>query len=160
MASRILGMGDVLSLIEKAEEAFDEDQAREMERKLRENRFDLSDYLVQLQQMRKMGPLDQIISMIPGLGNMGQLKDVKIDEKELARVEAILRSMTVEERGDPSVLNGSRRRRIAAGSGTSVQDVNRLMNQFGQMKKMIRAMAGAEESGKRRRATPQFPFVR
>jgi len=160
MASRILGMGDVLSLIEKAQDAFDEDEARKMERKFRENRFDLNDYLEQLVRMRKMGPLDQILSMIPGLGNASQLKDAKIDEDEFKRVEAILRSMTNEERGDPSVLNGSRRRRIAAGSGTSVQHVNRLMKQFDDMKKMIRAMTGAEEAGKRRGRMPSFPFMR
>jgi signal recognition particle subunit SRP54 len=149
MASRILGMGDVLSLIEKAEETLDEEQARKLEKKLRENTFDLDDYLQQLQQMRKMGPLDQLLNMIPGLGNMKQLKDAKIDESEFGRVEAVLRSMTIEERRDPSVLNGSRRRRIAMGSGTSVQDVNRLMNQFNQMKKMIRAMTGGDDSARR-----------
>ncbi|MCE5199284.1 MAG: signal recognition particle protein [Armatimonadota bacterium] len=159
MASRILGMGDVLSLIEKAQESFDEDQARAMEKKFRENKFDLNDYLEQIQQMRKMGPLDQILGMIPGLGNMSKLKDAKIDETEFKRVEAILRSMTRDERSDPTILNGSRRRRIANGSGTSVQDVNRLMNQFSEMKKMIRVMSGAEESGKRRKKMPNFPFM-
>lgn len=158
MASRILGMGDVLSLIEKAQETFDEEQAMAMERKFRENKFDLNDYLNQLRQMRKMGPLDQVLGMIPGLGNMSKLKDAKIDEKELARVEAILCSMTNDERHDPTILNGSRRRRIAGGSGTSVQEVNRLINQFNDMKKMIRAMTGAEESGKRRKRMPNFPF--
>ena len=158
MASRILGMGDVLSLIEKAQETFDEEQAMAMERKFRENKFDLNDYLSQLRQMRKMGPLDQIIGMIPGLGNMNKLKDAKIDEKEFGRVEAILCSMTNRERRDPTILNGSRRRRIADGSGTSVQEVNRLINQFNEMKKMIRAMTGLEESGKRRKRMPNFPF--
>ncbi|MEN6356612.1 MAG: signal recognition particle protein [Armatimonadota bacterium] len=158
MASRILGMGDVLSLIEKAQETFDEEQATAMERKFRENRFDLNDYLGQLRQMRKMGPLDQILGMIPGLGNMSKLKDAKIDEKEFGRVEAILCSMTNDERHDPTILNGSRRRRIADGSGTSVQEVNRLINQFNDMKKMIRAMTGAEVSGKRRKRMPNFPF--
>ncbi len=158
MASRILGMGDVLSLIEKAQETFDEEQAMAMERKFRENKFDLNDYLSQLRQMRKMGPLDQIIGMIPGLGNMNKLKDAKIDEKEFGRVEAILCSMTNTERRDPTILNGSRRRRIADGSGTSVQEVNRLINQFNEMKKMIRAMTGLEESGKRRKRMPNFPF--
>ncbi len=160
MASRILGMGDVLSLVEKAQEAFDENQAREMERKFRENRFDLNDYLDQLQQMRKMGPLDQILSLIPGLGNAKQFRDAKIDDKEFSRVEAILRSMTLDERSDPSILNASRRRRIAAGSGTSVQDVNRLIKQFDEMKKMIRVMTGADDSGKRRKKMPNFPFMR
>lgn len=160
MASRILGMGDVLSLIEKAQETFDEEQAVELEKKLRENRFDLNDYLAQLQQMRKMGPLDKLMEMIPGMGNMSaQLKGAKVDEKEFNRVEAILRSMTMEERGDPTILNASRRRRIANGSGTSVQEVNRLMNQFGEMRKMIRQMTGGDESGKRRKRMPNFPFM-
>lgn len=156
MASRILGMGDVLSLIEKAQEAFDESEAIELEKKLRENRFDLNDYLTQLQQMRKMGPLDKLLEMIPGMSS--QLKDAKIDEKEFNRVEAILRSMTNDERSDPSVLNASRRKRIAFGSGTSVPDVNRLMKQFDEMRKMIRAMTGAADSGKRRKRMPNMPF--
>jgi len=160
MASRIIGMGDVLTLIEKAESAFEEEQAREMERKLRENTFDLNDYLAQLQQMRKMGPLDEILSMIPGFGSAKELRGIKIDEKDIGRAEAILRSMTVEERSDPSILNGSRRRRIASGSGTSVQDVNRLINQFHEMKRMVRAMTAAEESGRRRGRMPRFPFAR
>ena len=159
MASRILGMGDVLSLIERAQEAVDEDQAREMERKFRENTFDLNDYLEQLQQMRKMGPLDKILEMIPGIGNVKQLKDAKIDDGQFNRVEAILRSMTIEERSDPSILNASRRRRIAGGSGTHVSEVNQLMNQFSQMKKMIRTMTGGDESGKRRKKIPDFPFM-
>ena len=159
MASRILGMGDVLSLIEKAQEAVDEDQAREMERKFRENSFDLNDYLEQLQQMRKMGPLDKILEMIPGMGNIKGLKEAKIDDGQFNRVEAILRSMTIEERSDPSILNASRRRRIAGGSGTHVHEVNQLINQFGQMKKMVRAMTGGEESGKRRKKMPNFPFM-
>lgn len=160
MASRILGMGDVLSLIEKAQQSVDEEYAAAMERKLRENSFDMNDYLDQLQRMRKMGPLDQILGMIPGFGAMSGMKDVKVDENELNRVEAIMRSMTDEERGDPSILNGSRRRRIANGSGTSVQDVNRLVKQFDEMKKMIRAFAGAEESGKRMKRMPNLPFMR
>jgi signal recognition particle subunit SRP54 len=131
-----------------------------MERKLRENRFDMNDYLDQLQRMRKMGPLDQILGMIPGFGNMKGMKDVKVDEKEFDRVEAIMRSMTLDERSDPGILNASRRRRIANGSGTSVQDVNRLVKQFDEMRKMIRAFAGAEESGKRRGRMPNMPFMR
>jgi signal recognition particle subunit SRP54 len=159
MASRILGMGDVLGLIEKAQEGVDEEHAREMERKFRENTFDLNDYLEQLQQMRKMGPLDQILGMIPGLGNVKGLKDAKIDDREFTRAEAILRSMTREEKTDPGVRNASRRRRIAAGSGTNVQDVNQLVNQFREMKKMLRVMTGAEESGRRGRM-PNLPFMR
>lgn len=158
MASRILGMGDVLSLVEKAQQAFDETEAIAMEKKFRENTFDLNDYLAQLRQMRKMGPLDQILGMIPGMGNIKGLKDAKIDDREFNRVEAILCSMTLEERGDPAILNGSRRRRIAAGSGTSVQEVNQLVNKFAEMKKMFRAFSGAEEHGKKRKRLPNFPF--
>ena len=152
MASRILGMGDVLSLIERAEAALDEDKAKELERKLRENEFNFEDYLDQLQQMRKMGPLDQLLGMIPGLG--AKLQDVKVDEAELRKVEAIIRSMTPEERQTPSILNGSRKRRIAAGSGATTQDINRLLKQFEEAKKMIRTLSGMEKSGRR----PAWPF--
>jgi signal recognition particle subunit SRP54 len=155
MASRILGMGDVLSLIEKAEATLDEQQAKELERKLRENKFDFEDYLDQLQQMRKMGPLDQLLGMIPGLGAKG-LQGIEIDESQIGKVEAIIRSMTKEERRRPEMLTGSRRRRIAAGSGTSVQDVNRLINQFEQMRKTLRGLADMEQGGRRR--APGFPF--
>ncbi len=155
MASRILGMGDVLSLIEKAEASVDQKMAEELERKLKENKFDFEDYLGQLQQMRKMGPLDQILSMIPGM-NTKKLEGVEIDEGQLNRVEAIIRSMTLKERHHPETINGSRRRRIALGSGTSVQEVNRLMNQFEQMRKMIREMAGMEQGGKRRAVPRSF----
>ncbi len=155
MASRILGMGDILSLIEKAEAAVDQQKAEELERKLRENKFDFEDYLEQLQQMRKMGPLDQILSMIPGF-NAKAMKGVEIDENQVGRVEAIIRSMTKEERHHPEIVNGSRRRRIALGSGTSVQEVNRLMNQFEQMRKMIREMADMEQGGKRKRGPMPF----
>jgi len=154
MASRILGMGDVLSLIEKAQDAIDQDQAAEMDRKLRENRFDLNDFLSQLQSMRKMGPLEQILGMIPGIGAAKELKDAKIDESQLKRVEAILQSMTNDERADPSLLNGSRRRRIAAGSGTTVHDVNQVMGQFNEMRKMIRMITGSEKAGKKRMRLP------
>ncbi|MDH7602607.1 MAG: signal recognition particle protein [Armatimonadota bacterium] len=161
MASRIIGMGDVLGFIEKAEEAFSEEQAREIERRLRENTFDLNDYLAQVQQMRKMGPLEEILSMIPGFSSLRQLKNVEVDEKEIDRQVAIIQSMTPEERSDPSILNASRRRRIAAGSGTSVQEVNRLINQFNEMKRMMRAITEAEHSGKRRGfGGLQFPFMR
>ncbi|HET6456037.1 MAG TPA: signal recognition particle protein [Armatimonadota bacterium] len=154
MAGRVLGMGDVLSLIEKAESAFDQEKADELERRLRENKFDFEDYLEQLQQMRKMGPLDQLLGMIPGL-NPKQMKGVEIDESQIGKVEAIIRSMTREERHHPEVMNGSRRRRIAAGSGTSVQEVNRLMNQFEQMKKMIRDLSDMEQ-GRRPAKMPFF----
>jgi len=154
MASRILGMGDVLSLIEKAQDAIDQDQAAEMDRKLRENRFDLNDFLSQLQSMRKMRPLEQILGRIPGIGAAKELKDAKIDESQLKRVEAILQSMTNDERADPSLLNGSRRRRIAAGSGTTVHDVNQVMGQFNEMRKMIRMITGSEKAGKKRMRLP------
>ena len=155
MASRILGMGDVLSLIEKAESALDQRKAEELEKKLRENKFDLEDYLDQLQEMRKMGPLDQLLGMIPGF-NAKKMQGVEIDESQVGRVEAIIRSMTKEERHNPEMLNGSRRRRIAAGSGTSIQEVNRLLNQFEQMRKMIREFADMEQGGRRKR--PPNPF--
>ncbi|HOP80017.1 MAG TPA: signal recognition particle protein, partial [Armatimonadota bacterium] len=161
MASRILGMGDVLSLIEKAQSAVTEEQAKALEKKLRENQFGFDDYLQQLQEMRKMGPLDQILSMIPGFGQMKQLQGIKIDEQDLAYVEAIIRSMTKEERRDPTIINGSRRRRIADGSGTNIQDVNRLLKQFEEMRKMMRQLTAMEETGKRgKNKLPRMPFLR
>ncbi|HUV05722.1 MAG TPA: signal recognition particle protein [Armatimonadota bacterium] len=155
MASRILGMGDVLSLIEKAEAALDEKKVEELERKLRENRFDFEDYLDQLQQMRKMGPLDQLLGMIPGF-NAARMKGIELDERQVVQAEAIIRSMTKEERRSPEILNGSRRRRIAHGSGASVQQVNQLINQFEQMRKMIREMTGMEHGGRHRSPMPFF----
>ncbi len=138
MASRILGMGDVLSLIEKAEAAFDEKTAADMERKMREATFSLEDFLVQLRQLRKMGNLNQILGMLPGV-KPSAVENMNVDERQLSRIEAIVLSMTPEERLHPSeVLNGSRRKRIAAGSGTSVEDVNKLLKQFEQMKKMMK----------------------
>ncbi len=147
MASRILGMGDVLTLIEKAQQSFDEKKAAELEKKLRENTFTLTDYLDQFRQIKKMGNLDQLVGMIPGM-KPGVLKDAKIDEKAMARTEAIILSMTEQEREHPNVINGSRRKRIAAGSGTSVEEVNRLMRQYEQMNKMIKQFSG-QMSGKR-----------
>ncbi len=138
MASRILGMGDVLTLIDKAQAAFDEKQAEELEQKLRQNKFTLSDFLVQMKQIKQMGPLENLLGMMPGMG--AQMKDVQVDEKQLGRVEAIILSMTPEEREDPSVMNASRRRRIAAGSGTTVEQVNRLLKQFDQMNKMFKQL--------------------
>ncbi|MHB0998245.1 MAG: signal recognition particle protein [Armatimonadota bacterium] len=156
MASRILGMGDVLSLIEKAESALDQKKAEELERKFRENKFDFDDYLDQIGQMRKMGPLDQILGMIPGL-NAKRMQGVEIDENQVGRVEAIIKSMTMEERRHPEVLNGSRKRRIARGSGTSIQDVNRLINQFDQMRKMMKDITEMEHGAKRKpRSLPFF----
>ena len=137
MAQRILGMGDVMSLIEKAEKEFDESDALAMERKLRRNEFGLDDFLDQLKMIRKMGPLTSLLGMIPGFGGQ-QLKDMKVDERELDRIQAIILSMTPEERRRPELIKGSRRLRIARGSGTNVQQVNRLVKQFGQMRKVMR----------------------
>ncbi len=137
MAQRILGMGDVMSLIEQAERSFDETEAAELERKLRRNELGLDDFLAQLKMIRKMGPLTSLLGMIPGLGG-AQLSNMKVDERELDRIQAIILSMTPEERRRPELIKGSRRLRIARGSGTSVQDVNRLVKQFGEMRKMMR----------------------
>ncbi len=138
MASRILGMGDLLSLIEKAEAAIDEKKARELEEKLRKDAFTLEDFREQLQQVRKMGSLDQLLSMVPGFQKLKKMPGVQPDEKELVKIEAIIQSMTPQERRDHTILNGSRRKRIAKGSGTTVQDVNRLLKQYVQARKMMR----------------------
>jgi len=137
MASQILGMGDVLSLIERAEAQFDEKEARKLEKKLKKNEFDLEDFRSQLKQMKKLGSLEDILGMLPGMGKLKQLKNLKPDEKELVKVEAIINSMTHDERRRFKIINGSRRRRIATGSGTKVQDVNRLLKNFVQTKKMM-----------------------
>lgn len=157
MASRILGMGDVLSLIEKAQSAFDEKKALELEKKIRTQQFTFDDFLDQLQQMKKMGPLSSIIDMIPGM-NSSKLKGLEVDDKELVKVEAIIRSMTKKERQSPDMINGSRRKRIAAGSGTSVQDVNRVMKNFEQSKKMMKQFAGMEKDMKKGKM--KMPFFR
>ena len=138
MASRILGMGDVVSLVEKAQESIDLEQAQKLEKKIRKEQFNLEDFYEQLQQIKKMGPLEHILGMIPGVGK--QLKGMQIDDRAFVHVEAIINSMTVKERHKPEILNGSRRRRIARGSGTTVQEVNQLMRQFGEMKKMMKRM--------------------
>ena len=149
MASRILGMGDVLSLIEKAEAALDEKQAEEMAKKLSNNSFDLNDLMAQFREIKKMGPLKQVMSMLPGMDK--QLRDVDIDDRVLLRTEAILYSMTDQERRKPELLNASRKKRIAAGCGMKVEDVNRLLKQYEQMKKMFKQM---NADGKRRRGFP------
>ncbi len=154
MASRILGMGDVLSLIERAEQQLDEKQAEETARRLAENKFDMNDLLAQFQQIKKMGSLKQIMGMIPGMEK--QLRDVDIDDRQLLRVESIIYSMTPAERAKPEIINASRKRRIAAGSGMKVEDVNRLLNQHEQMKKMFKQMNGGKGS-KKRRSFPNFP---
>ncbi|MDQ0113047.1 signal recognition particle protein [Paenibacillus harenae] len=138
MASRILGMGDMLSLIEKAQAGIDADQAKEMERKMRTAEFTFDDFLEQMAQVRKLGPLDQIMDMLPGMNKMKGVKDMKIDEKQIGRVEAIVRSMTKDEKQKPELLNHSRRKRVAAGSGTTIVEVNRLIKQFDDMKKMMK----------------------
>ncbi len=140
MASRILGMGDVLSFIERAEKTVDADSAAELERKIRKQEFGLDDFLDQMKQIRRMGPIGGLLGMLPGFGQLKQLKNAKIDERELDRLEAIVTSMTVAERRNPKLIDGSRRKRIAAGSGTTVQAVNQLVKQFAQMQKMMRAL--------------------
>ncbi|HNR04273.1 MAG TPA: signal recognition particle protein [Bacillota bacterium] len=157
MASRILGMGDVLSLIEKAQSAFDEKKAVELERKIRTQQFTFDDFLDQLQQMKKMGPLSSVLEMLPGM-NPSKLKGMEVDDKELVKVEAIIRSMTKKERHNPDIINGSRRKRIAAGSGTSIQDVNRVMKNFEQSKKMMKQFAGMEKDMKKGKM--KMPFFR
>lgn len=157
MASRILGMGDVLSLIEKAQDAFDEKKALEMERKMRTQQFTLDDFLDQMQQLKNMGPLDQILGMLPGMNNK-MLKGLNIDEKRLSRVEAIIKSMTKKERNNPSIINGSRRKRIATGSGTTIQEVNKLLKDFEQMKKMFKMMSDAGKHGGRGLGKFKLPF--
>jgi signal recognition particle subunit SRP54 len=142
LVSRILGMGDVLSLIEKAQEAIDQDQAVELEKKLREDTFTLEDFRDQLRQMRKLGPLEQILGMLPQVGPFKDLNKVKVDEKELLHIEAIINSMTPKERAHHQIINGSRRKRIARGSGTSVQKVNQLLKQYVQARKMMKQMSG------------------
>jgi len=142
LAGRILGMGDVLTLVERAQEAVDADQARALEQKLRRAEFTLEDFLDQLQQVQKMGPLGQIVSMIPGMGSLAKDAQAAVDRGDLKRTEAIIRSMTRAERRDPSILTGSRRRRIAAGSGTSLTDVNRLVKQHAEMQKLMKQLAG------------------
>jgi signal recognition particle subunit SRP54 len=150
MASRILGMGDVLTLIERAQEQVTLEQAREMERKLRRAEFTLEDFTQQLKQVRAMGPLDQLLSMIPGA--KGRMRDMEVDERALGRIEAMINSMTPEERRHPQIIDGSRRRRIARGSGTTVQDVNRLLRQFEEARKVLRQLEG------RGRRAGKFPM--
>ncbi|GIQ68674.1 signal recognition particle protein [Xylanibacillus composti] len=161
MASRILGMGDMLSLIEKAQSSIDSEKAAELERKMRRAEFTFEDFLEQMEQVRKMGPLDQILDMLPGMGKVKGMKDLKVDEKQMGRVEAIIRSMTREEKQRPEILNASRRKRIAAGSGTSIQDVNKLIKQFEDMRKMMKQfssmMGGAKKKGKMPKGF-KFPF--
>ncbi|GMG78530.1 signal recognition particle protein [Bacillus safensis] len=149
MASRILGMGDVLTLIEKAQANVDQDKAKELEQKMRTMSFTLDDFLEQLGQVRNMGPLDELIQMMPGAGKMKGLKNVQVDEKQLNHIEAIIKSMTTKEKEQPEVINANRRKRIAKGSGTSVQEVNRLLKQFDEMKKMMKQMTNMSKGKKK-----------
>jgi len=146
VVSRVLGMGDVLSLIEKAEQVVDRDQAEKLEEKLRRDDFTLEDFRDQLRTIKKMGPLESILGMLPGMGNIKQAMGA-VDEKQFARIEAIINSMTVRERANHGIIDGSRRKRIAKGSGTSVEDVNRLLKQFVQMKKMLKALGVSGDQG-------------
>lgn len=157
MASRILGMGDVLSLIEKAQETVNEKQAKELEEKMRTMSFTFDDFLEQMDQVKKMGPLDELISMLPGANKMKGLKNIQVDEKQLSHVEAIIQSMTKQERQDPSIINSSRKKRIARGSGTTVSQVNRLLKQFNEMKKMMKQMTQVQK-GKKKGKGMKFPF--
>ncbi len=159
MASRILGMGDVLTLIDKAHAAYDEKQAAELEQKMRQQTFTLDDYLEQLAQLKNMGNLEQLMGMMPGV-KPGAMKDVKIDEKAMARTEAIIHSMTKAERERPDIINASRKKRIAAGSGTSVEEVNKLLKQFEQMLKMMKQFSnmGKTKQGKRMLGRMKMPF--
>ena len=151
MASRILGMGDVLSLVEKAQATFDMEEAKKMEKKLRKDEFTLDDFLAQMQQVKKLGSLDNILGLIPGMGGLKKQlagQDIDLDGKEIRQIEAIIKSMTPKERANINIINGSRRKRIAMGSGTRVQDVNKLLKQFGEMKKMMKKMKKMQKGKK------------
>ena len=157
MASRILGMGDVLSLIEKAQANVDEDKAKELEKKMRTMSFTFEDFLEQLGQVKQMGPLDELIKMMPGANKMKGLDKLQVDEKQLSHVEAIIQSMTKEEKQHPETINASRKKRIAKGSGRNIQEVNRLLKQFEDMKKMMKQMSGMQAKGKKKGM--KFPFM-
>ena len=148
MASRILGMGDILTIVEKAQQAIDDKKAEEIEKKFREQTFTLDDYLDQFEQMKKMGSLESILEMLPG-GKPGAMKDVKLDEKQMPRIEAIIKSMTTQERVKPDIINASRKKRIAAGSGNTVEEVNKLLKNFDQTQKMMKQFMGGGKKGKR-----------
>lgn len=154
MASRILGMGDVMSLIEKAQENVDEEKSKELEEKFRTQSFTLDDFLDQLQQVKKMGPLDELLKMMPGANKIKGLENAKVDEGQMGRVEAVIQSMTTAERNTPEIINANRRKRIAKGSGTTIQDVNRLLKQFEDMKKMVKQMTGMQQKGKKKMKMP------
>ena len=156
IVSRILGMGDVLGLIEKAESVMDIENAQLLHKKMKTQEFDLEDFLSQMKQIKKMGPLENVLNMIPGFAGNKQLKDAKVDEKEFKHIEAIITSMTTDERRNPKILNASRRRRIAKGSGTDVSQINRLINQFEMSKKMMKQLADLEKG----KGLMKLPFFR
>ena len=157
MASRILGMGDVVSLVERAQQAIDLEEAQKLSRKIQDDSLSLDDFLMQLQQIKKMGPIKEVLGMIPGMGN--KMDGLNVDEKQLLRVEAIIRSMTIQERSVPDIINGSRRQRIANGSGTTIQDVNQLLKQFKSMKKLMKHFKGNEKSLKKmKQLSNSLPF--
>ncbi len=156
MSSRILGMGDVVTLVEKAQEAFDEEEAKRLSKKIRKNQFDFNDFLSQLEQVKKMGNMKDLIGMIPGMGKA--MKDIDVDDNSFKPVEAIIRSMTFEERENPDIINASRKNRIAVGSGTSIQQVNQLLKQFGDMRKLMKTMN--KMGGGKRALSALNPFGR
>lgn len=158
MSNRILGMGDVLSLIEKAEKSIDKDKAKKLEERLKNNKFTFDDFLEQLEQIRNMGPMEEIMGMIPGMSGAKQLKNLQVDEERLDHIEAIINSMTKEEKNDPDVINGSRRKRIAQGSGTSIQEVNSLLKQYRETKKMIKKFNNSKGKGKGLMGNMNLPF--
>ena len=157
MADRILGMGDIVSLVERAQEQYDEEEAKRLQKKIAKNQFDFNDFIAQIQQIKKMGNLKELASMIPGVGKA--LKDVDIDDNAF-KSEAIIYSMTPEERKNPAILNGSRRQRIAKGSGTSIQEVNKLLKQFDETRKMMRMLTNAKSGNMKLPKMPGFGFRR
>ena len=154
MASRILGMGDVLSLIEKAQGSFDEKHAKELEKKMRTQEFNLEDFMNQLQQIKKMGPIKDLMKMIPGIGGKINLDEIDVDDNATKHIEAIIQSMTPAERQNPDILNGSRKKRIAKGCGRSIQEVNKLLKQFNDMKKMMKSITDMQKGRKGRFKMP------
>ena len=155
MADRILGMGDVVSLVERAQEQYDEEKARRLQKRIAKNQFDLNDFLDQINQIKKMGNMKDLVGMIPGVGKA--IKDVDIDDDPFKGIEAMIHSMTPEERGNPKIINGTRRKRIADGSGNSVQELNKLMKQFEQTSKMMKMMGNKQNMAKMTKNMPQMP---
>ena len=154
-----MAFGDVLTLIEKAQANVDAERAQELEKKMRTQQFTFDDFLEQLEQVRNMGPLDEVLGMIPGMNKVKGMKNMQVDEKQLSHIEAIIRSMTKEEKERPEIMNASRRKRVAEGSGMKVQDVNRLIKQFNDMKKMMKQFTNMTKGGKKRRGGFNFPFL-